>query len=311
LRVGTRESQLARLQTDLVIAALKEVQPSIQIDVVPISTSGDKILGKPLHQLGGAGVFVKELEEALATEDVDFVVHSLKDVPTDLPDGLILGAVLLREDPRDVFLSRDGKTFTEMASASRIATSSRRRAAQLDGHRNDLVFVDVRGNVPTRLKKLEEGACDGLVLAAAGLLRLGLADKIAEYFEPRFCLPAAGQGALTVECRTDDEDVVSLLAGINDENFQAEAEAERALLRHLGGGCSVPIGALARASGKGKLRLRTCIAGGGTTLFGEKEGLAVDAISLGQSLGEEMLEKGAREILSSLADLAPHTISPP
>lgn len=311
LRIGTRESKLARLQTDMVEEALRPLIGNIELQVLPISTKGDKILNKPIAALGGTGVFVKELENALLADEVDLVVHSLKDLPTEMPAQLYLAATLLREDPRDAFVSRDGKTFDQLPAGSKIATSSRRRAAQLNSHRKDLVFVDVRGNVPTRLRKLDEGECDGMVLAAAGLKRLGLTDRIAQYFEAEVSIPAAGQGALAVECRENDEFVRKLLAKIDDPIVNAEVTAERTFLKRLGGGCSVPIGVLARRQNNGTLLLRACISDGQQLAYGKLEGRCEDAAQLGLRLAEDMLADGGEEILNNIMARPVKEISPP
>jgi hydroxymethylbilane synthase len=311
LRIGTRESKLARLQTDMVVSALQARVPDVKFEIIAQSTSGDKVLNKPIAELGGTGVFVKELEDALLADQVDFVVHSLKDLPTVIPEGLTLAATLLRDDPRDVFVSLNKVSFREMPAGSRIATSSRRRSAQLSAMRNDVEFVDVRGNVPTRLRKLEEGHCDGMVLAAAGLLRLGFADRISHFFELDESVPAAGQGALGVECRADDKQVLELLSLINEAGVAAETSAERAFLNRLGGGCSVPIGALGRLDSAGNLTLRACVADGKRLAKGSVTGRPSEADKLGISLAEQLLAEGADKILETVLQRPQQPISPP
>jgi hydroxymethylbilane synthase len=310
LRIGTRESKLARLQTDMVLAELRKHAADTEFEIVAESTSGDKVLNKPIAELGSTGVFVKELEDALLENRVDLVVHSLKDLPTVMPDELILAATLLRDDPRDVFLSAGNVPFEAMPKGSRIATSSRRRSAQLGAMRSDVVFVDVRGNVPTRLRKLDEGHCDGMVLAAAGLLRLGFADRVTQFLDPEISVPAAGQGALGVECRRDDADVIALLAKINDETVSAETRAERAFLNHLGGGCSVPIGVLARLEGNA-INIRACIADGERLSKGHLIDSASAPEKLGVALAEKMLSTGADKILENVMRRPQQPISPP
>lgn len=295
----------------MVIDVCKERFPGKQFETVRLSTSGDKVLNKPIAQLGGTGVFVKELEDALLENRVDFVVHSLKDVPTQVPEGLIVAAVLLRDDPRDVFVSHGNVPFEDLPPGSKVATSSRRRAAQLGALRKDLQFVDVRGNVPTRLRKLDEHQCDGMVLAAAGLLRLGFGERIAQYFEPSMSVPAAGQGALAVECRADDAGVRALLAEIDDTRVRAEIDAERAFLGRMGGGCSVPIGVLGRLDESGILRLSACVADGNRVISGEQQGTADGASELGLALAEEMLSRGASDILEAILQKPQQPISPP
>lgn len=227
IRVGTRESQLARLQTDIAVIALQQRFPGARFEIVPITTHGDKVQDRPIAELGASGVFVKELEKALLAREVDFVVHSLKDLPTDLPDRLCLGAVLDRDDPRDVVVSRDKLTLSGLSPGSIVATSSRRRVAQLKALRSDLKFIDIRGNIQTRFRKHDEGQCEAMVLAAAGLLRLGLGERISEFLPIELSTPAAGQGALAVECLADDKRVLRLLSAIDDPSVRAQSTAER------------------------------------------------------------------------------------
>jgi hydroxymethylbilane synthase len=311
LRIGTRDSVLARLQTDMVVAALNGLGQAIEIEIVAQKTSGDKILDKPIAELGSTGVFVKELEDELLQQRVDLVVHSLKDLPTELPDGLVLAAVLKRDDPRDAFLSASGQPFAKMPAGSRIATSSRRRAAQLGVLRPDVSFVDVRGNVQTRLRKLDEGQCDAMVLAAAGLIRLGYQERIVELFDTDTSVPAAGQGALAVECRAADTKVRQLLASINDGQVQAEVSAERAFLKYLGGGCSVPIGVLGRLDHSGNLTLHACVADGKQMVKASTWGPSADGENLGIKLAKKILSDGADKILSKASQASPQTVSPP
>lgn len=306
LRVGTRDSILARLQTDLAISSLKESSSDLEFEfeILALKTSGDKILDRPLAELGGQGVFVKELEEALLAGKVDIVVHSLKDMPTVLPDSLHLGAVLKREDARDVLVSNEYSSFEDLPQGARLASSSRRRQAQLKALRRDLEFVDLRGNIQTRLKKLDEGNCQAIVLAAAGLIRLGLEGRICRYFSIDECTPAAGQGALAIECREKDEEIRQLLWQLNDEQAFAASQAERAFLKRLGGGCSVPVGAYARVelSPEKSLRLTGSITAldGGQVWKGSSFGPAVNAEAIGLALAEELLAQGAGQIISEL-----------
>ncbi len=313
VRVGTRESQLARLQTDIVIAALSGRFPELKFEVVPITTGGDKVLDRPIAELGGRGVFVKELEDALYTDRVDFVVHSLKDLPTELPKDLILACVLDREDPRDVLVSKDDNLLHRLPEGTRVATSSRRRTAQIRALRTDLEFCDIRGNIPTRLRKHEEGQCDAMVLAAAGLLRLGLASRITEYLDMAISTPAVGQGALAVECRAGDAAVLDFLRIIEDKQVRAEITAERAFLDKLGGGCSVPVGALGQTLRDGRLRLTGCVAAldGSEIIRVSLESTNELAAELGNTLAERVEELGADRILRDLKQSAPPAISPP
>ncbi len=313
VRVGTRESQLARLQTDIVIAALSGKFPDLKFEVVPITTGGDKILDKPIADLGGRGVFVKELEEALYKDRVDFVVHSLKDLPTELPKELILACVLDREDPRDVLVANDDLGLKNLPAGTRLATSSRRRAAQIRSLRTDLEFCDIRGNIPTRLRKHSEGQCDAMILAAAGLIRLGLSSKITEYLDMAICTPAVGQGALAIECREGDATVLNYLQVIDNQQVRAEITAERTFLDKLGGGCSVPVGALGQTLRDGRLRLTGCVAAldGSEVIRVSLESETDKAAELGNNLAERVEELGAERILRELKQSAPSAISPP
>lgn len=311
LRVGTRESALARLQTDIAIAALNAASPGTSFEIVPIKTAGDKILNKPLAEIGGRGVFVKELEEALLEREVDLVVHSLKDLPTQMPEGLALAATLNRGDPRDVLICNSGTRFDQLPPGSRVATSSRRRSAQLLALRQDLTFVDIRGNIATRLRKHDEGQCDAMVLAAAGLLRLGEDARICHFFDTTICTPAPGQGALAIECRTDDSSIFNLLKSVNDASVASAITAERAFLNELGGGCSVPVGALAVVH-ESTVELSCCIASlDGTRVFRQMQAAPIEqAEELGRSLAEEMLALGASNILQALLQ-STASVSPP
>ncbi|MBZ0185971.1 MAG: hydroxymethylbilane synthase, partial [Candidatus Obscuribacterales bacterium] len=288
--VGTRASKLARLQTDFVIGKLKALYPAKTLAVKTISTGGDKNRSIPIADLGVRGAFVKELEDALLSCAVDLVVHSLKDMTTELPGGLCLIAVLDRADRHDVLVSHEKSKLTDLLSGSRIATSSRRRTAQLKALRNDLEFVDIRGNVPTRIKKMENGQCEAMVLAAAGLIRLGLDQYISETFSEEILTPAAGQGALAIECRENDEELIKMLIALDDPNVRAQVDCERAFLAELGGGCSVPIGASARLKA-GKLILTGCIASlDGSAVFRDIiEGEPTEAVETGKALARKML----------------------
>lgn len=312
IRIGTRESQLAQLQTSIVVAAIKANYPDAKIDVIFVTTRGDRTQDRPISALGTRGVFVKELEEALMADEVDLVVHSLKDLPTDLPDGLCLASVLQRADARDVLVSKNKTRFVDLPAGSRIATSSRRRAAQLRSIRQDLEFIDIRGNVPTRLRKHDEGQCEAMVLAAAGLHRLNLQDRITEYFESNVSTPAAGQGALAIECRSNDTRVLEIAASIEDKTVRAEITSERAFLDKLGGGCSVPIGALATADDAGQVKLIGCVASidGKTVIRAELEGASTNAEKIGVDLADKLLALGARDVLEQLKQI-PVTLSPP
>jgi hydroxymethylbilane synthase len=301
LRVGTRDSKLARLQTDIVLLKLGESFKNLSFEIVYITTSGSKDLTKPISELGGRGVFVKELEDALLANEVDFVVHSLKDLTTDIPKGLVLAAAFNREDIRDVLISKNKIKFHDLPKGAKIATSSVRRMAQLKALRQDLEFVDIRGNVPTRLKKFADSNYDAMVLAAAGLIRLQLTEHISQYLEIEESCPAAGQGALAVECRQDDNHVLDIVCSLNESIIRIAVDAERAFLNEVGGGCSAPVGAYAKVDNM-KIELTACIA----SLDGERcikkkvTGPDNDPVGLGKSLANELLSAGAAQILSEI-----------
>lgn len=312
IRIGTRSSTLAKIQTDLFISRLTQHRPAIAVEVINVTTAGDKIRDRPIAAIGGTGVFVKELEEALLNNEVDIVIHSLKDLPTEVPSGLTLACVSNREDPRDVLICGGQKTFEQLPAHSRVATSSRRRTAQLLAARQDLTFVDIRGNVPTRVRKQEEGECNAIVLAAAGLLRLGLSEKISQYLDYDVCLPAAGQGALAAECRADDLEILHLLKTLDDAIVRCAISAERSFLAELGGGCSVPVGALATVDND-TVTLRGCVAAldGSKVLRQQLSGSFSESEQLGKRLAEIMLKMGAEPILKQLRLSTANAISPP
>ncbi|HNT87235.1 MAG TPA: hydroxymethylbilane synthase, partial [Candidatus Hydrogenedentes bacterium] len=296
--IGTRGSLLARTQSDWVAAQLRAQWPDFEVVIEHIATRGDKIRDVPLAQVGGKGLFTKEIEVALLDGRVDLAVHSLKDLPTELPEGLALGAVPVREDPRDALVSKGRATLDALPSRARVGTSSLRRRLQLITRRPDLEVVDLRGNVPTRLRRVSEGDLDAAVLAAAGLRRLGQSAIIAQALPPEVMLPAAGQGALGIEIRADDERIMALLGFLQDSAAAAEVAAERALLAALGGGCQTPVGALGRVEGD-LLRLYAgiCDPDGGRVLRTEIEGRIEDAGTLGRRAAEVLLRMGAAEFV--------------
>lgn len=309
VKLGTRGSPLALRQAGLVSAALRERWPVLQISVIPIKTSGDKLLDASLAKAGGKGLFVKELEEALLDRRIDLAVHSLKDVPAELPPGLHLGAVMRREVPFDALVARDGLRFTELPRAARIGTSSLRRQVQLLHARPDLQIIPLRGNVETRLKKLETLGLDAVVLAAAGLTRLSLQDRITELLPPELCLPAIGQGALTLQIREDDAEVATLVGGIDHRETRLATQAERAFLRRLGGSCVTPVAAFGQIAGD-LLVLTGMVA----SLDGKRlvervhQGKVEAPDEAGQTLAEALLAAGADEILR---EIDPHLIEKP
>ena len=298
LRVGTRGSMLALRQAESVRDALKAL--GVNAEIVEIRTEGDRILDRPLPAIGGKGVFTKEIEDALLEGRIDLAVHSLKDLPTELPQGLSIGAVTARENPRDVFIGRIGApTLSDLSQGARVGTGSLRRKAQLRAFRPDLEMVDIRGNLDTRLRKLEEGQVDGIVLAAAGFLRLGWTERISQYLPPEVCLPAVGQGALALEAREGDPENGAWAAGLDHPETRRAVEAERALLRRLEGGCQVPIGALAEVA-NGEICLKGVIASldGRSLVRGEQRG--ADPEKVGMGLAEDLLERGGEGLLEEI-----------
>jgi hydroxymethylbilane synthase len=299
--LGTRGSKLAVHQSEWVQAQLHVLAPHVTVTLRRIQTSGDRILDVPLAQIGGKGLFVKEIEEALLSGEIDLAVHSMKDVPTELPDGLEILCVPPREDPRDALISRDGKSFLDLPLGARIGTSSLRRQSQLLHARPDLTIAMLRGNLDTRLKKLHEGQFDAIVLAAAGLRRLAWAHEITEYLAPLISLPAIGQGALGIEGRRDDAFIRSLLSGLDHAPSKIAVLAERALLHRLQGGCQVPIAAHATLTGT-KVRLEGVVASvdGKELIRDSVECTIEDPESIGVQLAERLLARGGERILQGI-----------
>lgn len=299
LRLGTRGSALALAQAAWVQRRIEERDASLQVEIQVIKTSGDRVLDAPTQTIGGKGVFTKEIEEALLGSEIDFAVHSLKDLPTRLADGLALAAVPPREDARDVLVARGARTLAGLATGARVGTGSLRRRAQLLHHRSDLRVLPVRGNIDTRLKKLDAGEFDALVMAAAGLRRIGRAERINEFLSDAVCVSAAGQGALAIETRADGA-ARDRLAFLNDPTSAAEVAAERSLLDELGGDCRVPIGARARCVG-GNLSMIGLVASpdGARTCREEIAGAVAEAAELGRQLAEKLLAKGAGQWLAA------------
>jgi hydroxymethylbilane synthase len=302
IRIGTRGSQLALWQAEWVKSQL--IQAGYEVELKTIKTTGDKLAHVPLTQSGTKGLFIKEIEEALANGDVDVAAHSLKDLPTEQPTGLYVAAVPPREDARDVFVSKDRKRWTELPTSSRVGTSSLRRQTQLRSLRKDLEIVPLRGNVDTRLKKLDRGDCDALVLAAAGLRRLGLSERATEYFAAEQMCPAVGQGAMAIEIRRGDERVERAVKPLDHVPSHQAVRAERALLRCLGGGCQVPIAAFACLEGNQsrQLKLVGLVASldGSRIIRASAAGSLSDPETLGAMVAEELLAQGARALLDSM-----------
>ena len=300
--VGTRSSELALWQADYITDCLHRRYPKIAVEQRLMTTKGDKILDVPLARIGGKGLFTKELEQAMLNGSIDIAVHSLKDMPTETPEGLILAAITKRTEVGDALVSPVYKNFAALPQGARIGTSSLRRKAQLLHARPDLEIVSLRGNVQTRLRKLEEQHLDGVILAVAGLKRLGLSERITEELPQSLCLPAVGQGALAVEARADDEELLELLAFLRDEETELCTRAERAFLARVEGGCQVPVGVYACPAGNGRLRVEAVIAAlDGKRLYRDQlEGCAGDAEMLGKDLAEKLLTAGGLEILHEL-----------
>ena len=301
LRIGTRQSLLALWQSNHIAACLRKQYPECEVVLKKIVTKGDRILDVPLAQIGGKGLFTKEIEEDLLSGEVDLAVHSLKDMPTVLPEGLCLTAITERANVGDAFVSNKYDSFAELPLGAVVGTSSLRRKAQLLAARPDLTIRDLRGNVDTRLRKLDEGLYDAVILAAAGLERLGHGDRIKDIIPSSVCLPAVGQGALAIECRTADAEVRQMLDFLNDMPTVHATNAERAFLGLVEGGCQVPIGVHADVEGE-KIKIEAIIAAldGSTVLRDTIEGAAVDAVALGQELGKKMLANGGQEILAAI-----------
>jgi hydroxymethylbilane synthase len=300
-KIGTRGSQLAIAQSEWVKKKIETRHPRIHVDLIRIKTTGDKMLDTPLSKIGGKALFVKEIEEALLRKSVDLAVHSLKDVPAELPEGLMLSATPKREDPRDAFVSVRYQTIQDLPPGAKVGTSSLRRKAQLLTIRHDLEIVPLRGNVDTRLRKLKEGEIQAIILAAAGLKRLGIEKHITHVIPSLQMLPAIGQGTLGLEVRRDDEQTVRLLKFLNHEETEVTVKAERAFLRELEGGCQVPIAAFCRYR-DGVLHLSGMVSelDGSQTVKDEMTGEKEQAEQMGVILARKLLNSGADKILAHI-----------
>jgi hydroxymethylbilane synthase len=301
LRIATRKSPLALWQAEHVRDRLLEVHPGLRVELVRMTTQGDKVLDSPLAKIGGKGLFVKELEEGLLNGRADLAVHSMKDVPVELPAGLHLPVICEREDPRDAFVSRRFASLDELPQGARVGTSSLRRQCQLKSRRPDLHILNLRGNVNTRLAKLDAGDFDAVILAAAGLLRLGFAERITAYLDTAVSLPAIGQGAVGIECRRDDPEVNELVSVLDHAPTHILVSAERAMNHRLEGGCQVPIAGHAVMQ-DGALVLRGLVGfpDGRQVIRGEIRGDPGAAAALGTALAEQLLERGAGAILKEV-----------
>ena len=299
--IGSRGSQLALWQANWVKSELERLHDNVDIDICIIATSGDIIQDVPLAKIGGKGLFVKEIEEALLANEIDLAVHSMKDVPMELPTELGISVITKRENPLDALISKNGEKLADLPQGATIGTSSLRRSSQLLKYRDDFKIHPLRGNVDTRLRKVEEGKYDAILLASAGLNRLGWANRITEEISPDILLPAMGQGALGIETRLDDTKIYDFISTLNHEQTHYAVSAERSLVGRLDGGCQVPIGAYARVE-KGLITLKGLVASlDGEIIYKlENVGPVDDAINIGQELGAQLLKMGANEILEKL-----------
>jgi len=303
VRIATRKSPLALWQAEFVRDSILALRPDLKVELVKMVTQGDKILDTPLAKVGGKGLFVKELELGILQGDADIAVHSMKDVPVEFPEGLHLAVICEREDPRDAFVSNDYESIEDLPEGAKVGTSSLRRMCQIRNWRSDLKILDLRGNVNTRLRKLDEGEYDAIILACAGLKRLGFDDRIQSHLDPGFSLPAIGQGAVGIECRVDDDFINELIAPLNHAATRTRVLAERAMNARLEGGCQVPIGGYAELDGD-TLLIRGLVGrpDGSEMVRGEIAGRADEAVYLGTTLAEDLLARGAGDILKEVYD---------
>ncbi|GMR18442.1 MAG: hydroxymethylbilane synthase [Gammaproteobacteria bacterium] len=301
IRIATRKSQLALWQAENVRSQLKKIAPDREITLVKMSTEGDRILDSPLAKIGGKGLFIKELEQGLLDGRCDLAVHSTKDVPALLPDKLQLSAICQREDPRDAFVSIKHQKLSELPTGAYLGTSSLRRQCQIRANYPQIRIADLRGNVNTRLKKLEQDRFDAIILAAAGLIRLQLQQHITAFIDTHDCLPAVGQGAVCIESRRDNDEINIMLQNLHDPDTAVCVMAERAMNERLQGGCQVPIGGHAVIDNN-ELHLRGLVGkpDGSKIIRAEVTGPVSEHVALGMQLAEELLSQGAREILDSL-----------
>ncbi len=300
IRIATRESKLAMWQAHYVKSALQAAHPQIDVEIIGMTTEGDRNKVSPLSQIGGKGVFVKELEVALLENRADIAVHSMKDVPSILPAGLSIEAICQREDPRDALVCNHYTSLADLPAGSKIGSSSLRRRLQLKHKRPDLDYIELRGNVGTRLERLDNGDFDAIILATAGLIRLGLSERITERIDPLVSIPSAGQGAVGIECRSDDKDVIGLLKAVNHQQTFDEVVCERRVSSGLGATCNLPIAAFAVLSGE-NIRLSTYVSdnSGERTIKLNGESPRGDAIMMADRLTQELIGKGANELIDS------------
>lgn len=301
LRIATRQSRLALWQAEHVAGKLREAHPGLAVELVPMTTQGDRILDRSLAQVGGKGLFIKELEVAISEGRADIAVHSMKDVPSDMPAGMTLAAMLTRADPHDAFVSLRYQSFGQLPQGARVGTSSLRRQCQLKYARPDLQMLTLRGNVETRLRKLQEDQYDAIVLAAAGLIRLGLENRITQRFDLEEFVPAVGQGIIGIECREDDARSIGLVRALNDELAWQCCEAERAFALRLQGSCQSPIAAYARVD-SGQVNIRGVVGSpDGQEIYRDVHyGAVADIHAVGTALADRLLDAGARALLDKL-----------
>jgi hydroxymethylbilane synthase len=301
IRIATRKSPLAMWQAEHVKAALEAAHPGIKVELLGMTTKGDRILDTPLAKIGGKGLFIKELEVGMLEGTADIAVHSMKDVPVEFPEGLELAVIMEREDPRDAFVSNNFDSIDALPEGATVGTASLRRQCQIQARRPDLKITPLRGNVNTRLSKLDNGDYDAIILAAAGLIRLGFSDRIRAFIEPDESLPAIGQGAIGIECRSDDERIKAFIAPLHHSETSTRLAAERAMNERLNGGCQVPIAGHATLDGEA-LTIHGLVGepDGSKIIRASRSGPTSEAISLGTAVADELLEKGADAILKKL-----------
>lgn len=300
IRIATRQSPLALWQAEYIQERLESIHPELKVELVPMTTKGDKILGTPLSKIGGKGLFVKELEQAMLEDRADIAVHSMKDVPYQFPDGLELKVICEREDPSDAFVSNNYQTLDDLPVGATVGTSSLRRKVQIMALRPDLKITDLRGNVGTRLSKLDMGQYDAIILASAGLIRLKLDDRIASRFQPEQLLPAPGQGAVGIEARTNSPELDKLLAPLQDDQTAARVNAERVITQTLQASCSVPIAAFSTVKND-ILSLRALVGGIDNQMIeASSEGSITEAADIGKKVADSLLAQGAKEMIEAL-----------
>ncbi|MDQ0244638.1 hydroxymethylbilane synthase [Bacillus fengqiuensis] len=301
--VGSRRSKLALTQTNWVIDQLKKLGLPYEFEVKEIVTKGDQILNVTLSKVGGKGLFVKEIEQAMLDKEIDMAVHSMKDMPAVLPEGLTIGCIPPREDHRDVLISKNGEKFADLPSGAVIGTSSLRRSAQLLAKRPDLTIKWIRGNIDTRLEKLKNEEYDAIILAAAGLARMGWSkDIVTEYLDPELSVPAVGQGALSIECREDDHDLLQLLNHLNDETTNKAVQAERAFLHKMEGGCQVPIAGYAHMLNESDVQLTVLVGSPDGSIIYKEQLTGTDPIELGYEAAKHLTERGAKQLIERVKE---------